>query len=258
MLACDNETVQALLQFGSQPLFRKLLRRSLPQPTLRATLHRLIQKGSDYPADLQLLDRLSDAALTEEVGPPPDGIKTWVPLYYTYYVTKKFWQGRPPTTMELALAVIDPATFVLPELKAGPVVAEGASKVFTTSLKEGGLALARDEVSSQVAKQLAEKGLEKEVVKYGITGLLTRIQAPIRTAVARQTTFEITQPLRFMFSYSGVGRESLKRLTGLEAKLFMRSDAGVYSLGKHGRGRAGQPLCQPADRVSGPWPGRSE
>jgi hypothetical protein len=79
---------------------------------------------------------------------------------------------------------------------------------------------------------LTEKGLEHEVAHYGVTALLTRVQEPLRQALVRATTFEVTTPVRVLFTYSGLGRQTFKRLTGLEVRLFMRHDAKVFiSLG---------------------------
>ena len=50
----------------------------------------------------------------------------------------------------------------------------------------------------------------------------------IGAAAGKATTFEVTKPIQLMFRYSGVSRETMKRLTGLEARLFMRSDARVF------------------------------
>jgi hypothetical protein len=54
------------------------------------------------------------------------------------------------------------------------------------------------------------------------------MQQAVRSAIGKATTFEITRPVQFMFRYSGLNRETVKRSTGLEARLFMRGDAKVF------------------------------
>ena len=54
------------------------------------------------------------------------------------------------------------------------------------------------------------------------------MQRAVRNAFGRATTFEVTKPVQFLFRYSGVGRTSWKRWSGMEARLFMRGDAKVY------------------------------
>jgi hypothetical protein len=236
LLAGDELTVRALFTYRDEPLFRNLLRRSLKGPTLAAALHKLFQAGPDYPRVLAKLDQLqTQEAVDEYVGPPPEGVKTWVPCYYTYYVGWKLYNGLDPTPLEWIQAVADPALMLLPEVKAGgTVVTKGGEEVFTVTLgnaartaaKEAGMELARKEVAT-AAEQLAEKGLENEAVTWGITGLLTKMQAPLTHTVDKLTTVEVTAPVQFMFRHGGVDRETFKVLTGLEARLFMRSDARV-------------------------------
>ena len=69
---------------------------------------------------------------------------------------------------------------------------------------------------------------EKELVNWSISGTLSQMQQAVKSTVGKATTFEITKPVQFMFRYSGVGRETWKRWTGMEARLFMRGDAKVF------------------------------
>jgi hypothetical protein len=143
-------------------------------------------------------------------------VTTWLPGYAIYLVGKKLYQGRDPTVMEWfeAAAEMVPA--------AGKAVKGG--RAFTTTLRNTGLHLAEKALGRQAAKQLMKKGVERELVKWSITGQLAQLQGAAR----RLTTIEITRPLQFVFRYSGTNRETFRRLTGLEARLFMRKDARVY------------------------------
>lgn len=181
--------------------------------------------------------------MTEEVGPPPSGLITWVPFYYTVYeVPRKLAQGRDPSAMEWFQAICDPAFLVIDIASGGSgkvardvvtkggrkvteqVVEQGANKAVVTTLRNTGLELAKKQLSKEAAEKLGERGLSDWI----ITGTLREMQGAVKNALGRATTFEITKPMQFLFRYSGVGRSSWKRWTGMEARLFMRGDAKVY------------------------------
>jgi hypothetical protein len=106
----DGRAVRALEKFRDEPLFFRFLRRPLSPGTRTAALDKLLQAGANYPDLLGHFNRLSETALAEEVGPPPEGPETYIPFYYTVYeVPRKLWQGRDPTTMDWVQAVADPA-----------------------------------------------------------------------------------------------------------------------------------------------------
>ena len=110
------------------------------------------------------------------------------------------------------------------EVATRKLVEKGGEKLFVTTLLDTGLDLARKQVGSDVAKKMGEK----ELFNWTITGTLSQVQQAVRTTIGKATAFEITKPVQFMFQYSGVGRESWKRFTGMEARLFMRGDAKIY------------------------------
>lgn len=244
LLRREDHTIHALMKFRGEPLFHRLLARNLSPDTFSAALSQLFNAGPNYPERLAMYARISDVALAEEVGPPTSGIITWVPFYYTVYeVPKKLLQGRDPTGMELFSAAVDPVFLVFDVFTGGGSAAgrkallvggreateaaarklgeKGGEKLFVTTLRDTGMELAR----KQVGKEVVEKMGEKELFNWTITGTLTEMQQALRNAVR---PLEITRPVQFMFRYSGLNRETVKRLTGLEARLFMRGDAKVY------------------------------
>jgi hypothetical protein len=247
LLRREELVIHSLMKFRSEPQFHKLLQRDLSPDTRSAALAHLFKAGANYPEKLALYERLNDTALAEEVGPPPSGIITWVPFYYTLYeVPKKRLQGREPTGMELFSAAADPVFLVVDiftfgqgaagrkvllaggkeaaERAATEIAEKGAEKVFVTTLRDTGLELAKN----RIGKEVAEKMSEKELVTWSVSGTLSQMQQAVKSTVGKATTFEITKPVQFMFGYSGVGRETWKRWTGMEARLFMRGDAKVF------------------------------
>ena len=240
----NNEAViNALFKYRDEPEFKKILERKLSPESLSATCSKLINSG---PSDSNLFtkyNKLDDKALSDEVGPPPSGVITWVPFYYTLYeVPKKILQGRDPTGMDLLSAIADPAFLVMDVFSAGGatigrktlvagskvaierVAEKGTEKAVVVTLRTTGLEIAE----KQLTKIVAEKLSEKELAHFTITGTLTAMKSSISSAVGKATTFEITKPLKLLFELSGVSRETWKRMTSLEARIFMRGDARVF------------------------------
>ena len=234
-------TVEALTnsKFRSEPLFHELLKRPLSDNTIAAALNNLFQSGTNYPEKLALYARISDSALAEEVGPEPSGIATYIPFYYTVYeVPKKLLQGRDPTGWDMLSAGTD-IIFLIPDIlsvgtttaprkaliaggKAG--VKQLGEKAIVTNLTSSGTKLATKALGKEVAEKLAEKAL----FSWTATAGLSEIRQMVRTTIGKVTTFEITKPVKLMFELSGASRESWKRFTNLEARLFMRGDAKVF------------------------------
>ena len=240
----SNEAViSAILEYRDEPNFIKLLNRKLSPESLSATCSKLLKSGPSYSNLLTAYDKLGDKALSDEVGPPPSGVITWVPFYYTLYeVPKKMLQGREPTGMDLFSAIADPAFLVMDVFSAGGATVgrktlmagskaaieklgeKGTEKAVVITLRTTGLEIAE----KQLSKKVAEKLTDKELVQFTITGLLAQMKSSISSAVGKATTFEITKPLKLLFELSGVSRETWKRMTGLEARIFMRGDARVF------------------------------
>ena len=223
LLHGDNAKIRALYRFRGEPLLHHILRRhGLSESTRLAFLDRLDRFPAEGPETLKRFDQYGDRAFAEELGPPVSGPVTWIPLYYTVYeVPKKVLQGRPVSMMEFLQAVADPAFFLLPGAK-------GAEKAAGEALKTTLVGRARQLAIKQLGVQPAKKLTEKELAPWLLTEILAQIQRPMAAALAKHSTLEITGPVRFLYGTSGVGRASFRRLTDLEARLFMRGDARVF------------------------------
>jgi hypothetical protein len=250
LLRNEEVAINGLMKFRNEPQFIKLLERDLGDELFSAVIKKLIQAGVNYPQKLSLYERLSRSALADDVGPPASGVITWIPLYYTVYeVPKKLLQGREPSGMELFSAAIDPVFVALDIFTFGTTAAprkvliaggkeaveqttrklteKGVNNFFVITLRDTGLDLARKKLGARVADQLTDK----ELAPWAVTSLLANMQQGVREVLekaARATTIEITEPVQFLFKHSGVGRESFKKITRLDAKLFMRNDAKIF------------------------------
>lgn len=237
LLEGDNSKVQALWKFRREPLFHNLLRREgLSAATLRAVCDKLLAAGPDYPSRLSYLCSLSDGSLAEEVGPPVSGAVTWIPLYYTIYeVPKKLLQGRDVPGMEWALAIADPALMLMGPLGPKDLAKAGMSSVAKRAAGSEGTALVtklNGNAFVRAVGSVAEKQAAKTAPSKFTPWLISEGVAQLKQAIAKQleqrATFEITGIARTAFKASHVGRESFKRITDLEARLFMRPDARVF------------------------------
>jgi hypothetical protein len=262
LLDDDELLLQAMVRFREEPLFHALLRRRLQRPTLEKALSDALKADKGGAARLRVFAGLDDRALAEDLGPPPEGAVTWLPLYRTYYLGKKLIQGRETGGMDWALAVADPALMILP---GGKAAGAGAKAVGREAAGEALQAVARKKASEnfgrQVARQaarggarltlrdaldlagrIAEHGWEHEAWLQGAHWALLRLVGPLREALARHASIDVTGVVRFLYRVSGLGSRTFRRLTGLEARLFMRRDGRVYL-------RLGRALGRLTDRL---------
>lgn len=121
LLQGDDNTVEALLKYQDEPLFRDLMRRQLSASTQAALANQLANMCPDYPLEacpdlphhLRYFASLSDnSALAEEVGPPPTGPATWLPFHGSYYAIKKMTQGRELSNEDMLKLGLDALVFV--------------------------------------------------------------------------------------------------------------------------------------------------
>lgn len=263
LLDGDDETLAPLLRFQDEPLFQQvMLREDLDTDLRQRVLADLAKTCPEKAAQCPKLDQrlrdlggFSTATLREDLAPPPSGPRTWLPLYSTYYLTKKLAQGRDVDGGDIFFAALDVFT-------VWTVVGAGG-KMITQGLKSGGKTVAKqtaEAATKQVAKktsatsvawvaQLADKGrLMAAATKQYFRPLIAASQR-LNATVGQFTQVDITKPLQWIFRKTGVGRETIKRLTGLEARVFMRSDARV--LISPGKGKAGAFLRETAENASG-------
>jgi hypothetical protein len=128
LLQGDDNTVEALLKYKDEPLFRDLMRRQLSASTQAALANKLANLCPDYPDEacpelphhLRYFASLSDnTALAEEVGPPPSGPVTWLPFHGSYYAIKKMTQGRELTNQDMLKLGLDALVFLPSVVFAG-------------------------------------------------------------------------------------------------------------------------------------------
>lgn len=227
LLLSDNLAVQALIAHRKNETFRKLLKRPLTAQTMTHLLRRLDAAGEGANKLLKHYEGLSNTALSEEVGPPPSGLKTWIPLYFTWYAGKKLFQGRKVNTLDWVTAVVDPVSFALPLVKGLGAGKRIGAAMFNATLKRTGVALARRQFNRDISGSLEKVEWQPELLRWSITELLTRLQNP-RQLHAPNEVVDITRPVELIFQYAHLGSTTLQRWQKLDARLLMRRDGRAF------------------------------
>lgn len=245
MHSSDNNTLSILHRtiIRDEPLFRQLMLRDDLDPELRervlADLDKTctveVQQCPGLVVRLRQLLGYSPTTLREELGPPPSGVQTWLPLYSTYYLGKKIITGRPVDTMDIVLASTD--VFFLATMTMGPV------KPF---IKPAANSVTK-EVAKQTTKNAAKLLVEEKLKKAFVTSLeKIALKGQLAVAIAKRhiktiikqtriltdrigklLDINVTPMVQWIFEKTGIGRETMKKLTGLEARVFMRQDRRV-------------------------------
>ena len=238
----EEHDLHALVEFRGERLFHEWLDADV-EPGLRSAGHQKLLESEDPLEQLRVFLRFTGEpdVLAKEIGPKPDGAETYIPLYDTYYAFEKLADGRDVSTGEAFWAVADPVTFILPIARGGKVAKEiGKAAVRKTAGKvarktalewsekwaKAGRKYAAEHLSDDAAKMLAGDASRYEAAKWGVSAQFSRMSRSARGVWGKPTGVEITSPVRFLYGYSGVGRDSLKTLDRLEAKLYLRGDTG--------------------------------
>jgi hypothetical protein len=249
LLRQDPAAIQSLLAFRDEPLFATVLEKPISDQTRGILLRNLLRARPNHPALLTLYARLPAASLDDEVGPPPAGLITWAPFYYTVYeVPNKLLQGRDVTAMDMFQAALDPVLLITDVFTAGgaeigktAIVAGGkeagqrvaarlGDKVTVVLLEDRGKALAAKALGQHVAERVAVQAGAKadRLAPWAVNAFLSETRTAVAACIGRATTMEITKPLQFLHRYAGVSGRTIKNLSGLEARVFMRGDARVF------------------------------
>lgn len=148
--------------------------------------------------------------------------------------------GDDPEVMDLVFAAVDLADLALPGAKVITTLGKsGAKKVALQAGRKAVRQAAADAVS-RTTKVNADRLKNRLVLnqatadEIAVSGFGRRTRDIRRLVKAGPATVgwhaidvEITQPLQYCFKRFGVSRDTVRRLTGLDARVFMRKDAVV-------------------------------
>ncbi|MBU0479908.1 MAG: hypothetical protein KKG47_02280 [Proteobacteria bacterium] len=229
LLQGDEQTIQALIKFRDEPLFHELALRPVATSIKTAAFKALFEAGNNYHDLLRRYSAMSDDGLQAEVGPPPGILTIWTPFYYTLWeVPKKLFQGRNPTSSEWFNSIADPVSLLFPILKIGVAVVNVGKTVseeeqtdhLTPELKKSSIEVAEQ----QLGKALVSRLNDRELIPFGVTGMLTGMQESYRETVSATTVVDSTKAIRFMLGYSAASPDSLETLNLIDGQIMLRGD----------------------------------
>lgn len=251
----DTAVVDGLLdeRVRDNPRFIDFLKRSISDEARSRALRTLASNPAEAANLLDYWATLDATALSEEMADPPTGVVTMLPGYATVALLRKAAQGRTVTLTDAVMAGLDAAeTFLL--LKGGGAVL----KTVGTSTRNAALKNVGRQTAEEIGQQTAEVGMELMpwVIEAG-HGAVRRAVAEVR----KRLVIDATPIVRGMYSRSGVSRNTLHLIDGLDARIFMRRDrrividiAGDHPIGRYlqetGR-RAGRVLATEGDPTEG-------
>ena len=198
-------------QFGLTSL---LARDSLSPATLKAALMAAegnTQRMTDWT-------KLSDAAIARDVGTADIGAWEHVPFVE---VAVKIVDGRELTAIDGVLVVVDAASLAFPFVKGGAAGMRSAGSVIRKDVVEAATKTYGEAIAMKAAK-LSAKELQKQLPDV--------FEAAAKKAMRerlRQGGLDVTGLTKLAFEQVGNRSKSFKKFTGLDSKVFMRSDRVV-------------------------------
>jgi hypothetical protein len=231
-----SSTISAMKKYCHEPLFRQFMGRNDLSDSLRTKALARLDKADLCPQPIKCLEtfiRLSPSALQSELGPDPtEGFMGWLPMYSSFYEFKKAAQGRDVDAVALGFAVFE--VYSISTLGTGTAIVSSLKGVG----KQAGTTIARKSMAQEgkeyIAKKLgqgaADRARSQLIEAAAIKASQSTIRKEIQAMAAKWSNvmaMDITGPVRWVFSKSGIGRESFKRLTKMDARIFMRSDRRI-------------------------------
>ncbi|MEI7912292.1 MAG: hypothetical protein WCK77_21885 [Verrucomicrobiota bacterium] len=209
-----------------QEFLRLMLRRNLTDDQLLTCCKKLEAAGIDWVALLNGWNKMTDKALAEDIGPPPGGLPALIPGFAIYYACKKLAQGRDvgwSDGLGVGFDILTLATLGSSKLltESGKQAAKAA---LTQKLKKEAVA----DVALLTCRELAEQAADRELSSMVVHHTLKVLPSKLREQLLKLAVVDVTSVVQSSFriaSKLGLGRESIKKLSGLEARVFMRKDA---------------------------------
>jgi len=222
VLAGDGTTFNGLYDgpFRDHPQFRDLLAAKLPDDLLARVVADLLAAGGHYAPKLRTfwLLRETPTKLGATVADRGPGALQWIPFYTTAVVAGKLLTGERVSDDEWVGAGTDLVAAVVPVSRVGKLVV-------TQSLKRVAAETAVRKLGTAAAEKAATTSA-REVRRWSATALLEQSRRAMGQ-VGRLSSVDVTSAVRVAYRRSGVGRDGFRRLTGLEARVFMRRDGRV-------------------------------
>lgn len=214
VLVCDNPMLDAITNLRDQFGIVELLSRdALSTATMKAAL----LEAERNTALLSKWTQMTDGAIAREVGTADIGVWQHVPFVE---VTVKLVDGQELTILDGVLIAVDAASVVFPFAKGGAAGLRSAGTVLKADVK----AIAKvygDDIAEQAYKMSAKELQQKLPDVY---------EAAAKKAMKsrlKEGGLDVTGLTRLAFQQVGKRSSTIKKFTGLDSKVFMRSDRVV-------------------------------
>lgn len=238
-LSADAKLRQAIFRadIPKTPAFVKLFERNIDRIYMEKIINEmaLANAGSGSKSSPSLVaywNRLDNNALIKELADQEPGIVEFIPGYDVYQLCSKVIDGREVSKSDIAFAALDAAFTAVDviTLGAGMVVVKGAqetgkagAKVAAKSAVKSGEKAILEHVGKEITKEAVEKSSYQTVVAIKNA---TEYFSKQFANVAKQG-LDITKFTKYVYQKSGLGTKQFKKMTDLDARIFMRSDRRV-------------------------------
>lgn len=196
--------------------FQHLLKRNIAFNNKVKAITTLAQNLPQAPLKLKYYNSQTDQALDADLFDVKSTVLGIIPGYSVYELSKKMAQGREVSYGDYFSATLDIVS-AIPVLKGAkfglPLIQR---KLVGAVVKKDAVALTDD---------IAKKGIE-ELYPWVVRETF-RTGKIIAKSIKNYAAIDCTNLTRLMFKKSGAGNATIKRLTGLDARVFMRSDRSV-------------------------------
>ena len=214
VLVCDKEMLDAIKNLRDQLGIVELLSRNFLSP---ATMKAALLEAARNTERLSKWANMTDVAIAREVGTSDIGILKHVPFVE---VAVKLVDGQELTILDGVMIAVDTATLVFPLVKGGSAGLRSAGTILKADVKEIAKVYG-DDVAEQAYKMTAKELQQKLPDVY---------EAAAKKAMSsrlKEGGLDVTGLTRLSFQQVGKRSNTFKKFSGLDSKVFMRSDRVV-------------------------------
>lgn len=234
LLLSDWRMIDWIERYRNEPAVISMIERDAIGPEyLPSVFERLDARGASYPEELEYLSRLNNGPLLDELKPIDPGAIAWVPGYSTYALLRKSAQGQRIDGMDWFGAGMDVVSIIpiLTPVKGGKLAIQKLVNEAGKDAVESTTKKVAQELGERAAKEIAKAAEERQLTSVFANKVLGALSKETREFILSQGQIEITEIVQKTFGLAknlNLSRESFKKLTNLDARIFMRKNGRVY------------------------------
>ena len=223
---------QAIQQYQEDSHFRQLVRLLKAEDDwklLYAVSKKLGEAGVSWPQQAADLSSRDINELRDKIDPVEPSI---IPGAALVSLAGRFLDGRRVGFQEVFAAgmdVVDLASVVA--TGGGALVAKNTARLALRQTLKSGARESLEKLAGRTVKELAKDAPGAEWPQALAQKAMAMLPKKIQSTLAKGGLVEISSPVKAGFDLSrrmGMGREPFKKLSGLEARVFMRKDGRVF------------------------------